>query len=43
MRTISETCGSDRARTDGRFKRERETWVAGVVALALSKLKDDLW
>jgi hypothetical protein len=43
MRTISETCGSDRARTDGRFKRERETWAAGVVALALSKLKDDLW
>jgi hypothetical protein len=41
MRTISETCGSDCARTDGRFKRERETWAAGV--LALSKLKDDLW
>jgi len=43
MRTVSERCGIDRARTDGRFKREREAWAAGVLALALSKLKDDVW
>ena len=43
MWTISERDGVDRARTDGRFKKEREAWAAGVLALALSKLKDDLW
>jgi hypothetical protein len=43
MRTISERCGIDRARTDGRFKREREAWAAGVLALALSKLQDVVW
>jgi hypothetical protein len=43
MRTLSDRCGIDRARTDGRFKKEREAWAAGVLALALSKLKDDVW
>lgn len=43
METISERDGVDRARTEGRFKKEREAWAAGVLALALSKLKDDLW
>lgn len=43
MRTIREMCGIERARTDGRFKKEREAWAAGVLALALTKLKDDLW
>src|SRR6267378_168786 len=43
MRTISERSGIDRARTDGRFKKEREAWAAGMLALALSKLKDDVW
>jgi len=27
MRTISEKYGIDRARTDGRFKKEREAWL----------------
>lgn len=35
--------GMDRARTDGRFKREREAYATGWLALALSKLKDDVW
>jgi len=43
MNTISETYGIDRARTDGRFKKEREAWATGVLALALTKLKDDVW
>ena len=28
MKTISERCGIDHARTNGRFKREREAWAA---------------
>jgi hypothetical protein len=43
MGTISETHGIKRGRRDGRFKKEREAWTAGVLALALSKLKDDVW
>ena len=43
MATISETFGIERARTDGRFKKEREAWTTGVFALALSKLNDDQW
>lgn len=43
MWTISERDGVDRARTDGRFQKEREAWSASILALALSKLKDDLW
>ena len=43
MRTISETYGIPRARTDGRFKREREAWTTGVLALALSKLNGEKW
>jgi hypothetical protein len=44
MGTISETFGSERARADGRFKKEREAWTTGVLALALSKFKDEeLW
>jgi hypothetical protein len=37
MQTISERYGIARARTDGRFKKEREAWTTGVFALALSK------
>jgi len=43
MRALSERCGIERARTDGRFKREREAFATGVLALALSKLKGDEW
>lgn len=43
MRTISETYGTERARTDRRFQKEREAWTTGVLALALSKLKDEEW
>lgn len=43
MNTINERCGIKRARTDGRFKKEREAWATGWFALALSKLKDDVW
>ena len=43
MRTISETYGIERARTDGRFKKEREAWTTAVLALALSKLKEEEW
>jgi hypothetical protein len=41
--TISESYEIKRARTDRRFKKEREAWTTGVLALALSKLKDDKW
>ena len=43
MRTISETYGVERARTDRRFKKEREAWTTGMLALALSKLKNEEW
>lgn len=43
MATISETSGIDRARTDGRFKKEREAWTTGVFALALSNLNAEQW
>ena len=43
MATISETFGIDRARTDGRFKKEREAWTTGVFALALSRLNGEQW
>jgi hypothetical protein len=43
MQTISETYGIPRARTDGRFKKEREGWTTGVFALALSKLNSEKW
>jgi hypothetical protein len=43
MRTISETYGIPRARTDGRFKKEREAWTTGVLALALTKLNGEKW
>jgi hypothetical protein len=43
MATISETFGIERARTDGRFKKEREAWTTGVFALALSKLNGEQW
>jgi hypothetical protein len=43
MRTISETYGIERARSDGRFKSDREAWTTGMLALALSKLKDEEW
>ena len=41
--TIGETYGSDRAWTDGRFKKEREACTTGVFALALSKLNGEEW
>jgi hypothetical protein len=43
MATIRETYGIEQSRTDGRFKKEREAWTTGVLALALSKLKDETW
>lgn len=43
MATISETYGFERARTDGRFKKEREAWTTAVLALALSKLTGEQW
>jgi uncharacterized protein YlzI (FlbEa/FlbD family) len=43
MQTISEKYGVLRARTDGRFKKEREAWTTGVFALALSKLNGEKW
>jgi len=43
MATVSETFGIERARTDGRFKKEREAWTTGVFALALSKLNGEPW
>jgi hypothetical protein len=43
MATVSETYGRERARTDGGFKKEREAWTTAVLALALSKLKDEQW
>jgi hypothetical protein len=43
MATISETFGIERARTDGRFKKEREAWTTGVFALSLSKLNGEPW
>jgi len=43
MATISETYGIERARADSRFRREREAWTTGVLALALSKLRDEEW
>jgi len=43
MATISETYGVERARRDGRFKKDREAWATGMLALALSKLKDEEW
>jgi len=43
MKTISETYGTERACTDGRFKKDREAWTTGMLALALSKLKDEKW
>lgn len=43
MATISETYGIERARTDGRFKKEREARTTGLLALALSKWTGEEW
>lgn len=43
MQTISEKYGIQRARTDGRFKKEREAWTTAIFALALSRLKSECW
>jgi hypothetical protein len=43
MRKISETYGIDRAREDGKFKKEREAWTTAILALALSKLTAEEW
>jgi len=43
MKTIRETFGVKRASTDGRFKKEREAYATGVLALALEKLSNLQW
>jgi len=43
MRTISETYGLKRARSDGKFKKEREAWTTAMLALALRKLTGVEW
>jgi uncharacterized protein YlzI (FlbEa/FlbD family) len=43
MKTLGETVGVERARTDGRFKKEREAWATAVLALALTKLNGEEW
>jgi len=43
MATISETFGIEQARTDGRFKKEREAWTTAVLAVALSRLNGEQW
>jgi hypothetical protein len=43
MKTVSETFGLERARTDGRLKKEREAWATAVLALALSKFNGEEW
>jgi hypothetical protein len=43
MQTIGEKYGIERARIDGRFKKEREAWTTAVFALALSKLNGERW
>jgi hypothetical protein len=43
MRTIGQTYGVDRARTDGKFKKEREAWTTAMLALALSNLTGNDW
>jgi hypothetical protein len=43
MATISETYGKEVARSDGRFKREREAWTTAALALALAKLTGVQW
>ena len=43
MATISETFGIEQARTNGRFKKEREAWTTAVLAVALSRLNGEQW
>jgi len=43
MKTISEIYGREKARSDRRFKREREAWATAVLALALSKMSLEEW
>ena len=43
MVTIGQTYGIDVARTDRRFKREREAWTTAMLALALMKLNGHEW
>ncbi len=43
MRTISETYGISRARSDRKFKKEREAWTTAMLALALRKLTHVEW
>ncbi len=44
MITTNETHGTEAARTEGRFKKEREAWTTGMFALALKKLKQqEFW
>lgn len=43
MATLSDKFGKERARNDGRFKREREAWTTAIVALAWVKLNRGSW
>jgi hypothetical protein len=43
MQKISETYGIHRARSDGKFKKEREAWTTAMLALTLSKLTAEEW
>jgi hypothetical protein len=43
MKTVSERVGVERARTDSKFKKEREAWTTAVLALALTKLTREQW
>jgi hypothetical protein len=43
MKTISDKYGTEPARTNGRFKKEREAWTTAIFALALRKLTGELW
>jgi len=43
MKTLAEIVGFEQARTDGRFKKEREAWATGVLGLALSRLDGNEW
>lgn len=43
MQRIQETYGIERARSDGRFKKEREAWTTAILALGLTKLNGEEW
>jgi hypothetical protein len=43
MVTIRETYGIERARTNGRLKKEREAFTTGLLALGISKVTGEKW